>query len=171
MILHSISHAIGIVWYLRKDYRRIVEIMEDGEQFPPSFDAWLGLAEMLETKFSDCGLSVIRVTIEPETFLAWRAARGLPADAALRDLFASEYAFRQMDQTHEGADKDGRLIHLTANRRSNLGSGALSMTTKRDQAAPSGRNKPLVRTAVSFAGGVLQECYETIFSRGRRRPS
>jgi hypothetical protein len=69
----------------------------------------LGLAETLETKFSDGGLSVIRVTIEPETFLAWRAARGLPADAALRDLFASECAFRQRDQTHE-ADKDGRLV-------------------------------------------------------------
>ena len=110
MNLDSMRHAIGMVWYLRKDYRRIVEIMEDGEQFPPSFDAWLGLAEMLETKFSDCGLSVIRVTIEPETFLAWRAACGLPAEAALRDLFASEYAFRQRHQTHESADKDGRLV-------------------------------------------------------------
>jgi hypothetical protein len=170
MNLHSTGHAIGMAWYLRRDYRRIVEIMDDGERFPPSFDAWLGIAETLETKFSDCGLSVIRVTIEPETFLAWRAARGLPADAALRDLFASECAFRQRDQTHEGEDKDGRLIHLTANRRSNSGSGALSMTTKRDQAAPSGR-KPLVKTAVSFARSVLQEGYETIFSRGRRRPS
>ena len=169
MDLLSMRHAIGMVWYLREDYGRIVEIMEDGEQFPPNFDAWLGLAEMLESKFSECGLPVIRVTIEPETFLAWRVARGLPADAALRDLFASEYAFQQRDQTHEGADKDGRLI-LTANRRSNLGSGALSMMTKLDQAAPSSR-KPLVRTAVSFAAGVLQESYATIFSRGRRRPS
>jgi hypothetical protein len=117
MNLHSMGHAFGMAWYLRKDYRRIVEIMEDGEQFPPSFDAWLGIAETLEAKFSDCGLFVIRVTIEPETFLAWRAARGLPADAALRDLFASECVFRQMDQT-----------------------------TKQDQAAPSSR-KSLVRTA------------------------
>ena len=169
MNLDSMRHAIGMVWYLRKDYRQIVEIMEDGEQFPPSFDAWLGIAETLETKFSDCGVSVIRVTIEPETFLAWRAACCLPADAALRDLFASECVFRQMDQTLE-ADKDGRLVHLTANRRSNLSSDALSMTTKQDQAAPSSR-KPLVRTAVSFAAGVLHEGYATIFSRGRRRPS
>lgn len=167
MNLHSTGHAIGMAWYLRKDYRQIVEIMEDGEQFPPSFDAWLGIAETLETKFSDCGVSVIRVTIEPETFLAWRAACGLPADAALRDLFASECVFRQMDQTLES---DGRLVHLTANRRSNLSSDALSMTTKQDQAAPSSR-KPLVRTAVSFAAGVLHEGYATIFSRGRRRPS
>lgn len=170
MNLDSMRHAIGMVWYLRKDYRRIVEIMEDGEQFPPSFDAWLGLAQMLETKLSDCGLSILRVTIEPETFLAWRAARGLPADAALRDLFASEYAFRHRHQTHESSDKGGDLVHLTANGRSNLSSDALSMTTKRDQAVPNSC-KPVVKTVVSFAAGVLPKGYETIFSRGWRRPS
>ena len=95
MNLDNMRHAIGMVWYFARTIGGSSKLWRMANSLPPSFDGWLGLVEMLETKFSDCGLSVIRVTIEPETFLAWRAARGLRAEAALRDLFASEYGFRQ----------------------------------------------------------------------------
>ncbi len=104
-------HPVGIAWYSREDYPCFLGILAEEKKFPPSFDEWLVLAEDLETKLSDCGLSVIRVTIEPETFLVWRAAHGLPADASSLDLMASEYAFWQQDQTREeGANQNDSLI-------------------------------------------------------------
>jgi hypothetical protein len=130
--------TIGIVWYLREDYPRIVEIMEDGEQLPSSFDEWLALAEKLETEFLDCGLFVVRVTIEPETFLVWQTAHGLPADAAMRDLFASEYAFWQTHQTPEGADDVGHLVRLTS---SGLGFMEEEVDVSRRNSGPVGQGQ------------------------------
>ncbi|MGA3064767.1 MAG: hypothetical protein ABSD90_16395 [Methylocystis sp.] len=71
--------------------------------FPPSFDAWLRFAEDLEAELSDSALLIVRVPIGPETFLAWRAAHDLPADATALDLLASEYAFWQGQPQGEGA--------------------------------------------------------------------
>ena len=111
MMLPHLPHAIGIAWYVREDYPHILEIMADGNRFPPSFDAWLNFAEELEIKLSNYGLLVVRVTIEPAAFLTWRAAHGLPSDATSVDLLASEYAFWQMDQTYDDADEDEPFIH------------------------------------------------------------
>ena len=96
--------AVGIAWCLREDYPRFLEIMGGEERFPPSFDAWLRFAEDLEAKLSDSALLIVRVPIEPETFLAWREAHDLPADGTALDLLASEYAFWQ-GQTQRAGGK------------------------------------------------------------------
>lgn len=42
--------ALGMAWYRRQDYGRILEIMEDAHLLPPTFDKWLGKAEKLESQ-------------------------------------------------------------------------------------------------------------------------
>ena len=97
--------AVGIAWCLREDYPRFLEIMGGEERFPPSFDAWLRFAEDLEAKLSDSAVLIVRVPIEPETFLAWREAHDLPADGTALDLLASEYAFWQSQTQRKAAQK------------------------------------------------------------------
>ncbi len=109
MRLSNFRPTIGIAWYLPEDYPLIVEIMENAQQFPPSFDAWLYFAEKLEIKLLNCGLPVVRVPIEPAAFIVWGAAHGLQADAASLDLLVSEYAFWQIAPTHDCSSEDEPL--------------------------------------------------------------
>ncbi len=41
----SISVVVGVPWYTRQNYRRILEIMEDAHLLPSTFDKWLHAAE------------------------------------------------------------------------------------------------------------------------------
>ena len=111
------SHcAVGIAWCLREHYPRFLEIMGGEERFPPSFDAWLRFAEDLEAKLSDSALLIVRVPIEPETFLAWREAHDLPADGTALDLFASEHAARRIARVSPRARGSSSCRHKRAQR-------------------------------------------------------
>ena len=92
--------AVGIAWYSRQDYRRILEIMEDANNLPRTFDQWLTRAEATERKFKSSGHIVIRAIIEPEEFAAWCHARGLNVDAKARTKWGNECVYRQVKSTH-----------------------------------------------------------------------
>lgn len=87
---------IGIGWFNREDYPRILEIMVDAEIMPPTHGLWRDAAEAQEMRAKDSGLRVIRVRIEPDQFLAWCADAGLPANAQARMAYASEVAAKRM---------------------------------------------------------------------------
>ena len=92
--------AVGIGWYYRQDYRRILEIMEDADKLPATYDQWLKSAETGERELKRAGHIVVRAVIEPEEFLAWCRARGLNVDAKARMQWGSEVAHRQVKNTH-----------------------------------------------------------------------
>jgi hypothetical protein len=92
--------AIGIGWYSRQNYRRILEVMEDADKLPPKFDQWLRRAEATERELKKAGHIVVRAMIEPEEFLAWCRARGLNVDAKARTQWGNEYAYQQVKNTH-----------------------------------------------------------------------
>jgi hypothetical protein len=47
--------AAGISWYRAEDYGRILEIMEDADKLPATFDQWLKTAERGERELKDKG--------------------------------------------------------------------------------------------------------------------
>lgn len=92
--------AVGIPWYFRQDYRRILEIMEDANLLPATYEAWLKAAEGLERRLKKEGHIVVRAEIDPDEFPRWCAAQGLPVDADARGRFANEAAYREVQHTH-----------------------------------------------------------------------
>ncbi|SEM62319.1 hypothetical protein SAMN05192583_0868 [Sphingomonas gellani] len=88
--------ALGIAWYKRADYSRILEVMEDSDKLPITFDRWQSQAEGLETGFKKRGVPTFRAHIDPEHFVAWCADRGLNVDAEARQRWGSELAHQRL---------------------------------------------------------------------------
>lgn len=82
--------AVGIPWYRRRDYSRILSIMTDRGQLPRSYDLWRQKAETLEQRLRDAGRPAVRMTIDPRAFQRWCAANRLSANAHARLLYIQE---------------------------------------------------------------------------------
>lgn len=85
------TDAVGIPWYKRADYPRIVQVMADPELLPETFDKWQFKAEKMEALFRREGRNPIRVPLDPEKFVAWCARYGCDVDAAGRRAFAADF--------------------------------------------------------------------------------
>jgi hypothetical protein len=79
-----------VVWYARKDYPTILALMADRHRLAPTYDEWLMAAEQVVREVERAGLVVRRVTVRPEAFRAWCAARALPLDSKSRQIFVDE---------------------------------------------------------------------------------
>ena len=87
-------HPIGLSWFRERDYPRILEIMDDPDSLPPTFERWKLAAEKLEAWSKAKDYVVIRAIIDPGEFGAWCASQGLQLDGTARSLFATEFAER-----------------------------------------------------------------------------
>ncbi len=83
---------VGMAWYERDDYPRILEIMEDAEKLPRTYDEWKQRAELGESQMRAAGRRVVRAIIKPEEFVAWCATNGHNVDTNGRTAFASAEA-------------------------------------------------------------------------------
>jgi hypothetical protein len=86
--------AIGIAWYGREDYARILEVMEDREVLPRTFEKWLYAAEKGRQKFLGTGVIVVKANIKPDEFVAWCAANNRRVDSDGRKAFANLVAYQ-----------------------------------------------------------------------------
>ena len=92
--------AVGIPWYRREDYGRILDVMVDRHVLPDTFEEWRKKAGGLESHYRSQGVLTVRAVIDPGEFTAWCRARGLNVDAQGRMAFANEAAFARFGQTH-----------------------------------------------------------------------
>ncbi len=86
--------AVGLAWYKREDYGRILKIMEDADTLPATYDRWLKAAETGERELTSKGHVVVRAIIDPDEFVAWCAGHDLKVDSKARQAFAAEFARR-----------------------------------------------------------------------------
>lgn len=84
--------ALGVAWYTRQNYARVLAVMEDAHLLPDTFDAWLYKAEKLLKDVVREGGVPIKAHIDPETFVAWCRARGLNVDANARRNYCADFA-------------------------------------------------------------------------------
>lgn len=82
--------AVGIPWYRKRDYDRILSIMTDRAQLPRSYESWRYRVEVLEQRLRDRGRSSVRTFIEPKNFSRWCASNRLKANAHSRLLYVEE---------------------------------------------------------------------------------
>ena len=92
---------IGMAWYRRKDYKKLLKLFVDSSKLPKTYDKWLKLAQKGFDDLVIQGCIVEEVYIDPETFPTWCVAHGLDIDAKARVRFANEFVARK----HLGNDK------------------------------------------------------------------
>lgn len=87
--------AVGIAWYRREDYHRILDVMADAHRLPPTYESWLKAAEQGIRQLEAAGHVTVKVQLDPDLFVTWCRQRDLNVDARARIAYASEAAARQ----------------------------------------------------------------------------
>ena len=77
----------AIPWYTRAAYPRVLEVMQDRDILPRSYDEWLARAEVVVEQARRHGRLPVKSEIDPERFLGWCKARGLDPDSDARAAF------------------------------------------------------------------------------------
>jgi len=95
--------AVGIGWYRRKDYPRLMEMFTDSWELPDTFDAWVESAQKGYDQLKSSGLPVERVYIDPDTFAQWCQARGLKMNTHARTTYVAAAA----QNKHQAIDISG----------------------------------------------------------------
>lgn len=80
---------VGIPWYNRHQYDEILDVMEDADTLPATYEEWLSRTEQLSEKMKRYGVTAVRVEIEPMEFVGWCANQGLRANADARMEYAN----------------------------------------------------------------------------------
>jgi hypothetical protein len=84
--------VVGMVCYHSDDYPRILLLMEDADRLPADHKSWRASAEQVEAEVVQSGVSVARVYLDPDAFVAWCDAKGLKSNGAARARYAQEHA-------------------------------------------------------------------------------
>ncbi|MGW5840129.1 hypothetical protein ACWFZ6_19195 [Methylorubrum extorquens] len=81
---------VALPWYRAEDYTALRTVLADGGKLPERYETWLLATEQVEREVQRSGVEVVRVTIEPDAFLAWCERAVLASDGAARSRFAAE---------------------------------------------------------------------------------
>jgi hypothetical protein len=96
------KYVVGIAWY--KDeatYHRAREIFTDPKDMPATYKEWQTLVQREREEIKGAGNIVLRVDIEPETFIDWCKVHGFLPDAPGRTAFVN-HAELEYEKTGKG---------------------------------------------------------------------
>jgi hypothetical protein len=68
--------AVGVYWIDEDDYPALLRIFDDGSKMPRTWREWLKMAEEMERGLTSYGHVVLRVRIDPDTFVDWCTTNG-----------------------------------------------------------------------------------------------
>src|SRR4029077_2751167 len=68
--------AVGAYWINEEDYPALLKMFADSNRMPRTWKEWLKMAEEMERGLKAYGHVVMRVRIDPNTFLDWGAPPG-----------------------------------------------------------------------------------------------
>jgi hypothetical protein len=86
---------VGIAWYRKENWEKLLEIFEDAHVLPSTYNQWLKQAEDILRREESLGRIVEKAYIDPETFPAWCRERGLNVDAKARMEFGNDFVARK----------------------------------------------------------------------------
>jgi hypothetical protein len=82
----------AMVWYKEEHYPELLKLFDDADLLPPKYQDWLTRAEEKKAEVEAAGDQVMKVFIDPQTFLEWCDKKNLPKDASARTELALEVA-------------------------------------------------------------------------------
>lgn len=84
-----------IPWYRSEDYAKILTLMVDADELPPTWEKWHYWADKLITRLRREVDIAEKVEIIPDGFAVWCRMRDLEMNAASRNRYCSELVSRK----------------------------------------------------------------------------
>jgi hypothetical protein len=81
---------IGLGWYRREDWDRLVQMFPDRDQLHDTYDEWLKDVQYGEKLVKREGNITKRIIVDPDELAAWCALRGREPIASARAEYISE---------------------------------------------------------------------------------
>lgn len=96
---NNVPTAVGISWYKPEMYASCLDIFDDRNDLPDSFDEWRELAERTEQQFTAQGMRTVRAIIDPATFPRWCSENGFERiDKHARMAYGNAKALETLEQ-------------------------------------------------------------------------
>jgi hypothetical protein len=80
---------LGIGWYTPETYAALLEVADDRDELPRTFDAWLRQAQKVLFVVRGKGLQPEQIFVDIEELSRWCRGRGTPIDGKNRAQFVS----------------------------------------------------------------------------------
>ena len=80
--------TVGVPWFRREDYARLLLLLPDAAYLPRTYDDWLLKAEDFFKEFDGTEIGAVKVIIDLDHFPAWCLANGKNLDYEARRDFA-----------------------------------------------------------------------------------
>jgi hypothetical protein len=81
--------CIGVPWFTRKQYEKLLEVSNDRATMLPTFDEFERTAGQRFDRHKAQGAPVEKVMIDVDSFVSWCLTEGRPIDADARAEFAA----------------------------------------------------------------------------------
>ncbi len=81
--------VLGVAWYRRDQWNRLLEIVSDRDQLEDTYDEWQSTARKQFDKLAKPGHPIRKVDIDVEELLLWCDAENRPVDGAARAEFTA----------------------------------------------------------------------------------
>jgi hypothetical protein len=81
---------MGVAWYSRKQWDRLLEIAEDRNNIEDTYEEWEANAEVGFRRLSRPGFVPQKIDIDVEELICWCKLKKRPVDGAARSIFAAE---------------------------------------------------------------------------------
>jgi hypothetical protein len=82
--------VIGVYWIDEGDYPTLRGVFDDGDKMPLTWKEWLKMAEEMKRGLESYGHIVMRVRIDPRTFLDWCVRHDMKSSREARKRFVAE---------------------------------------------------------------------------------
>jgi len=82
--------VLGVAWYSRAEWERLRAAVPDPDRFEATYEEWESMATATLAQLEAAGVTLQRVPIEAEEFLAWCRAGERAPDASARAHFSAE---------------------------------------------------------------------------------
>jgi hypothetical protein len=88
---------LGIAWYKREEWSRLLEISADRDELEDTYEEWLHNAEIRLHEMAEAGINPTKVYINLDELQKWCIVQGCPLDGSARAVFTAE-KLRQLDK-------------------------------------------------------------------------
>ncbi len=94
----GIDLVLGIAWYRREQWNRLLEISADREKMEDTYEEWEANAEKGLQMAARPGVVFRKVDIDVEELVEWCRSQRRPVDGAARAIFTAEKLKEQSEK-------------------------------------------------------------------------
>lgn len=81
--------VLGVAWYRRDQWSRLLEVSRDRHDLEDTYDEWVAVAQKRFDDLARAGIRVHRVEIDIEELVEWCRETNRPVDGSARAIFTA----------------------------------------------------------------------------------